>query len=77
MDLDLRFDTAAAAMNVINVPSTNDPGLFRVDPGTRDASVLWDVMGRVDNQRMPPLGRSVLDDIGLDAVGAWIDAGAP
>ena len=77
MDLDLRFDTAAATMNVINVPSTNDPGLFRVDPGAKETSVLWDVMGRVDGQRMPPLGSSVVDDTGLDAVGAWIDAGAP
>ncbi len=77
VDIDLRIDVTAAAMNVIGVPSTNDPRLFRVDPGSKETSVLWDLMGRLDAQRMPPLGSSVADGVGLEAVGAWIDAGAP
>ena len=77
VNLDLRVDVLPAAMNALGVPSISVPGAIRIDPGRKESSVLWDLMGRLDSVRMPPLGSSVIDEIGLDAVGEWIDAGAP
>lgn len=75
--LDLRLHTAAAAMGAIDVrPSQGDLGLpdaWIVRSGDHAASVLWERLQRLDNHRMPPLGSSVVDELGSDVVGDWID----
>ena len=79
VNIDLRFDTATDAMNVVNVLSTTSqtPGTLIVEPGSKETSELWDVMMRLGAGRMPPLGSNEVDDDGVDLIGEWIDQGAP
>ena len=80
VNLDLRARVSTAAMNTHNVPpSSGDLGLVgaqRIAPGSKESSVLWERMRRLDGNRMPPLASHVVDAAGLALVGAWIDAGA-
>jgi uncharacterized repeat protein (TIGR03806 family) len=75
--LDLRWTTIDAAMNVVNVrPTEGDLGLpdaWRVRPGSKESSVLWQRLRRTDDTRMPPLASHVADASAEQLIGAWID----
>ena len=79
--LDLR--PAVALTNLVGVPSSDVPDLLRVRPGDERASVLWLKLakatlggfGELPGAGMPFGGR--ITPAELDAVGAWIRAGAP
>jgi uncharacterized repeat protein (TIGR03806 family) len=75
--MDLRFDTAANAMGAIGVaPQTGDLGIANariVDAGSKETSVLWQRMQRLDGNRMPPIASHRTDDAGVAVVGDWID----
>jgi mono/diheme cytochrome c family protein len=77
--MDLRTLVTTAQMNVVGAPPQfGDLGLTSpsiVAPGNRSNSVLWHRMRRLDTVRMPPLSTSVVDAIGEDLIGAWIDSG--
>jgi hypothetical protein len=64
--------------DVINVPSTEMPGVVRVEPYRPDQSYLyWKVSGdpRIDGGTMP---KSTGYDPRIDSlINAWIEAGAP
>ena len=78
VDLDLRLETAANLMNVVDVtPIAGNLGLANaliVAPGAKEQSVLWERLRRLDGTRMPPLASNVVDPQGVDLVGRWIDA---
>ena len=78
VDLDLRFDTSVANMNVLAVaPTAGDLGISNaliVAAGEKERSVLWERMRRLDADRMPPVSSHLVDDVGVDVVGQWIDA---
>ncbi len=75
--LDLRFDTAVADMDVLDVmPSAGDLGVSDariVAAGDRNRSVLWLRMATLDSNRMPTIGSHKVDDTALDVIGDWID----
>jgi len=77
-DLDLRFDTAADAMNAVGAPpqhgdlGASDAAI--IIPGDRQRSVLWLRMQTLDQERMPPLSSHLADQAGLEVVGEWIDS---
>ena len=75
--MDLRFDVAAADMNVMDVaPSAGDLGVTDariVARGDRSSSVLWLRMTLLDGNRMPPVGSHVVDVEGAEIIGRWID----
>ncbi|MCZ6711642.1 MAG: hypothetical protein O7B25_14860, partial [Gammaproteobacteria bacterium] len=77
VDLDLRFDTAQASMNVIGIePTAGDLGIVNariIAAGDKQRSVLWERLRRLDTDRMPPLASHLVDDAGIDVVGRWID----
>jgi uncharacterized repeat protein (TIGR03806 family) len=77
--MDLRTLASVAQMNVRDVaPQFGDLGVSNpriVASGDRSRSILWHRMRRLDGFRMPPLASSVIDAIGEDLIGAWIDAG--
>jgi uncharacterized repeat protein (TIGR03806 family) len=79
VDLDLRPGIAVAAMRLVGVrPTAGTLGLadaWRVLSGTKESSVLWERMRRLDATRMPPLASHVADADGASFVGAWIDSG--
>ncbi|HVP28261.1 MAG TPA: PQQ-dependent sugar dehydrogenase [Myxococcota bacterium] len=76
VDVDFRFATPLAAMNVVNVPPTAGTlGLvspMRLLPGVKERSVLWHRMQITGASRMPQ-GSSVPDPTAVAVVGAWID----
>jgi len=80
VDIDLRFGVPAAQTNtVFAVPNAGDLGLvspFIVAPGSKESSVLWERMRRLDTNRMPPLGSNEVDAQAVEVVGQWIDDGA-
>lgn len=76
--LDLRYETSDSAMNAIDqAPQNggldiNDASI--VTPGSKEQSILWTRMNRLDDKRMPPLSSHLIDRLGVDVVGEWIDA---
>ena len=80
VDLDLRRTTPMADTRSRDLPpSAGDLGIAnarRIAPGSKERSLVWERMRRLDGSRMPPLASHVVDDAGLALVGQWIDAGA-
>ncbi len=76
--LDLRERVSVAAMNAVDVaPSAGDLGVTNasiIAGGDKARSVLWLRMQALDAQRMPPLSTHVVDDVGVDLIGEWIDS---
>ncbi len=76
-DLDFRHGVANAGLGIFGVaPSQGDLGLaapFLAAPGSKENSVLWLRMQRLDAMRMPRLGSSHVDALGVDVIGQWID----
>lgn len=65
--------------NIVNVPSTEQPSLDRVEPFDPATSYLWlKVIGdpSISGQQMP-LGAPPLDQQRMDLLRGWIEAGAP
>ena len=80
----LGLASPAAYDNLVDVPASAVPALHRVEPGDERASFLWLKLGKAVNvadfgdvagSGMPPDGALTPDE--LDAVTAWIRAGAP
>lgn len=75
--MDFRFDTADASMNAIGVvPTAGNLGLSNariIAPGSKESSVLWERIRRIDGTRMPPLGTHRVDQDAVDLIGQWID----
>jgi uncharacterized repeat protein (TIGR03806 family) len=77
--IDLRYGIALGSMNIVDVtPTAGDLGLVNARiaaSGSKERSVLWERLRRLDATRMPPLASSVPDPAGVALIGAWIDAG--
>jgi len=76
VDLDLRSDVAAAAMQLFGVTATTPlPGGsgLRGVAGDHTQSELWLRMQRRDAFGMPPLGSHVVDDVASQWIAQWID----
>lgn len=76
-NIDLRFDTTNANMNALDAaPIAGTLGIAGariVDPGSKETSVLWERMRRLDANRMPPIASHRVDDAGVALIGQWID----
>ncbi len=75
----LVLDPGAAFANIVNSPSSQQPGLLRVAPGDPDASyLLRKIVGGpgITGGRMP-LNRPALPQSEIDLLRAWIAQGAP
>lgn len=79
VDMDLRFEAPLAAMNLVGVrPQNGSLGLadaYRVKPGAKDSSVLWERIPRRDATQMPPLATTAADPLAVSLIGQWVDAG--
>jgi glucose/arabinose dehydrogenase len=76
-ELDLRYDTPLAQMNVCNIKPTFDmmnvPNAMRIAPGEPERSLLFRRIRATGFSRMPPLGLGTRGDPdGLALVGEWI-----
>jgi uncharacterized repeat protein (TIGR03806 family) len=77
-NMDLRFVTSRLQMNVCNAdPSFGDLGIAGaklIAPGRADLSILPTRPSRTNPlERMPPLGVSVVHDLGVSTLQAWAD----
>ncbi|MGQ0614702.1 MAG: PQQ-dependent sugar dehydrogenase [Planctomycetaceae bacterium] len=77
--LDLRYGIPVASMNLVGIaPSEGSLGLVnaqRIRSGSKESSVLWERMRRLDSTRMPPLASHRVDAFAVQLLGAWIDSG--
>jgi len=78
-NLDLRAEVAPSAMGILDViPQHGDLGVSGsrlVDPGDAANSTLWLRMGTLDSsRRMPRLGSSERDSLGIALLEQWINA---
>ena len=75
----LRLDAGNSFAMLVNAPSTEVPGLMRVNPGNPDASYLVQkIQGNAAvGVRMPANGPPYLNQTQIDLVRGWIAAGAP
>jgi uncharacterized repeat protein (TIGR03806 family) len=75
-DMDLRATTQLADMHVCNTdPHAGDLGITGgklVVPGNPEGSILFSRLSRTDAYKMPPLGRSTVDEDGAALIRAWI-----
>lgn len=74
----MNLSAGQAYANIVDVPSTEQPALDRIEPFDPGASYLWlKVIGdpSISGQRMP-LGRPPLGQEELDLLQGWIEAGA-
>jgi len=75
--LDLRWGLASSQLNAVDVvPTAGDLGLTGarvIAPGSKESSVLWERLRRLDTNRMPPLGTALVDDPAAALIGTWID----
>ncbi len=76
--MDLRANTALAAMNACNaLPQAGDAGLGAearlINPGNAARSVITERMKHRDALAMPPLGSLRVDDDGVALIAEWID----
>ena len=78
VNIDLRRSVSDAGLNAIGVPpqagTLGVAGANIITAGEKETSTLWLRMQRLDSERMPPLSSHVVDEVGLDVVGQWIDA---
>lgn len=75
--VDLRFSTPKEEMRAIGEPPrSGDLGISGariIDPGSKETSMLWQRMRRLDIQRMPPLSSHAVDVQAVELIGQWID----
>lgn len=78
--IDLRYTVPLAGAGLVDVrPNQGDLGLadaYRIRPGSKESSVLWERLRRLDGTRMPELGSNRVDQPAVDLIGMWIDQGA-
>ena len=71
----LDLSSANAYNSLVGVPSTQNPGMKRVDPGNSANSYILKKLKGDGTTRMP-LRQAALSQEKIDMITAWIDAGA-
>jgi uncharacterized repeat protein (TIGR03806 family) len=75
INLDFRLTTPLKLQNIVNFPTqshSSNPNRLIVKPGSPESSELWIRDASTDESRMPPLGRSLVDQAYIDALVEWI-----
>jgi len=76
VSLDLRFATPLELQNMVNQPTasrSSEPGRMIVLPGDHAQSELWVRDASHRENRMPPIGRNLVDETYVEALATWID----
>lgn len=74
--MDLRFNTPLEAKNIIDLPTQSQAsvhGNLIVEPGNHRGSELWVRDQSTEDDRMPPIGRNIVDEDYIVALAEWID----
>ncbi len=76
VSMDLRFEAPLRLQNIVNFETqsqASELGRLIVKPGDHVASELWVRDASINQTRMPPLGRQLVDQIYIDSLAKWID----
>jgi len=76
VDLDFRFVLPLKLQNYINFPTqsqASDPNRLVVKSGDHASSELWVRDASYNDNRMPPIGRNLVDQVYIDSLAKWID----
>ena len=76
VNLDLRFVVPIRLHNSINFPTrsvASDPNRLIIQPGDHASSELWIRDASIEDNRMPPVGRNLVDQVYVDSLAKWID----
>jgi uncharacterized repeat protein (TIGR03806 family) len=72
---DARFDTPLQHQNLLNGPVANQLGIAGakvIVPGSTNKSILFRRISITGEGQMPPLGKNVVDEKAVAAIGQWI-----
>lgn len=76
-NLDFRWGISNQEMNAINeFPNFGDNGIVDakiISPGLKKQSLVWTRMNSYEFNHMPYMGSKIIDQFGLDLVGAWVE----
>ncbi len=79
-NFDARYETSLLLQNIINGP-VNEPfgviGAHVVSPGNLSRSILYRRMSSVDDTKMPPLARNIIDRDAVTTFAQWISSLPP
>lgn len=76
LSMDLRFSPNLTDLNLINASTqshSSAPNRKIVQAGYHEASELWIRDASHQENRMPPIGRNIVDQVYIDALAEWID----
>lgn len=76
LTLDLRLNRPLALQNMVKAPTLSHasrPNQLIVRPGFHESSELWLRDASLDENRMPPIGRNLIDEPYIRALAEWID----
>lgn len=75
LSMDLRLSKPLFLKNLVNAPTQSHASTLDkiVQPGDHTASEFWVRDASHEANRMPPIGRNLVDQAYLDALAAWID----
>jgi uncharacterized repeat protein (TIGR03806 family) len=74
---DARFETPLKKQNLISGPVANQLGIAGakvIAPGDTNKSILFQRVGIVGENQMPPIGKNVVDEKAVGVIGRWISS---
>jgi uncharacterized repeat protein (TIGR03806 family) len=72
-DMDLRYTTSLAGMNIVGTDAAATSGVKRIAPGDPAGSDLWQRMQSTEpSRRMPPVGVQLIDQEAVELLSGWI-----
>jgi uncharacterized repeat protein (TIGR03806 family) len=76
VNLDFRFVVPVKLHNSINFSTqsqASDPNRLIIKTGDHASSELWIRDSSIEDNRMPPIGRNLVDEVYVDSLAKWID----
>jgi uncharacterized repeat protein (TIGR03806 family) len=75
---DFRYETPLYQMGACDIdPTVSNLGIADAKllfPGEPEKSIIWHRMNSIDENRMPPLATSIIDQYGVNLIGEWISS---
>ncbi len=75
VSLDLRYSLPLKLTNSVNYPTqsqASDNNHLIIEPGNAEESELWIRDASLNSNKMPPIGRNLIDQMYIDSLSKWI-----
>ena len=80
VNMDLQFHTPLVLKNIIGIQTTSnasDPDRLIIQAGDHSVSEFWIRDASINENRMPPLARNIVDEVYVENLAEWIDGLSP